>query len=358
MRRSSAFLVFLASLLLFLGGFAAWVARQALDTDEWVDTSSALVRDADIQEATAAYMADQLVDEESVAGRVEEILPERAQALAGPVAGALGEVAERTALRLLRSGAFQTLWEETNRLTHEQLVDLVEGDKKQAVVFDVRPMLGQLATRIGLGPEVVENLPEDRGRLVIMDADKLNTVRAIGRGLRALVWVLVIPAILLLVAAVYFAREDRRRALIWVGWGILLAGLLLLATRRLVGAHVVDALTGGGAVEPAAAATWEIGTGLLREISAGILFLGVLVVLCAWLAGAGRIATRVRTWMAPTLREQPGVAYAAALGLLLVLLMFGIVPGAARIVMVLIYVVLVVAGVAALRRQVTAEAAT
>ena len=355
MRRLSTPLIVVASLLFFIGGFAAWVARQALDTDEWVDTSSALVRDPDIQEATSAYLADQLVDQDALTPRIREILPDRVDVLAAPAAGALAEVAERTALRLLRSGAFQTLWEETNRLTHEQLVDLVEGDKKQDIVFDLRPMLGQLAQRVGLGPEAVEQLPEDRGRLVIMDADELNTVRAIGRALKAIVWVLVILGLLLQVAAVYVA-SDRRRALLRTGIGLFIAGLALLLIRRLVGEHVVETLTSGGAAEPAAAATWEIGTGLLREISAGILFTGVIVMLCAWLAGPSRLGTRARTGLAPTLRESPGLAYTFALGLLLVLLAVGVVPGGARIVMVLIYVVLVVAGVAALRRQVTAEA--
>jgi hypothetical protein len=350
-------LIVLASLVLFLAGFSVWVARQLLDTDEWVETSSALVRDPAVQQATASYVAEQLVDQDALTGRLQELLPDRVDALAAPAAGGLAELAERATLRALRSGAFQTLWADANRLANEQLVELVEGEANRAVVFDLRPMLGRVAARIGLGPDVVDRLPDDRGVITIVRPEELETVRSIGRGLRALALVLVRLSIVLFVAAVWLGRERRRRALLQAGLGILLAGLLVLVARRLAGAGVVDALASNGAAEPAARATWEIGTSLLREIAAGVVALGVAVLVCAWLAGPGRVATRVRGWIAPALRDQPAIAYAVALAVLLVLLAVGILPGAARIVLVVLYVVLVVAGVAALRRQVIAESA-
>jgi hypothetical protein len=314
------------------------------------------VRDPAIQQATASYVAEQLLDQDALAERAREILPDRVDALAPTLAGGVAELAERAALRALRSGAFQQLWEETNRLAHEQLVDLVEGDSDTAVIFDLRPMLGQVAERIGLGPDVVDRLPEDRGRLVIIQGDKLETVRSVGSGLKTLAIVLVLLAMALFAGAAYVSR-DRRRTLLQIGLGIIVAGMLILVLRRLVGAAIIESLTSGGAAEPAADATWNIGTSLLREIAAGVVFLGIIFIVCGWLAGPGRRAIQARTWMAPTLRDQPAMAYGIALGTLLVALVVGVLPGAARPFLVLVYLALVTGGVTVLRRQVTAEGA-
>ena len=96
----------------------------------------------------------------------------------------------------------------------------------------------------------------------------------------------------------------------------------------------------------------------MRQIAASVLALGLITVLCAWLAGTGRRATRVRGWMGPTLRDQPGIAYTAALVALLVLLVIGVIPGSGRIIPILIYIALAVAGVAALRREAMNDVAT
>ena len=351
MKRLPGILVVIATLVFFLAIFSVWVARQALDTDEWVDTSSSMVRDPAIQESTAAFVADQLVDQAALTGRIQELLPDRADALAAPAAGGIAELAERTTLRALRSGAFQSLWEETNRRAHEQLVELVEGDAEAAVVFDLRPMLGRVADRVGLGADAVEQLPEDRGRVTLVRSDELETVRTAGRLLRGLAIVLVVLALLLYAGAVWAAEGRRRKTLLHIGAGIFIAGLLALVLRRVLTGGIVEALTANGAAEPAAAATLEIGTSLLREIAGSVLVLGLVVMLCAWLAGPARWATRAREWMGPTLRDQPGIAYAVALTALTVIVAIGILPGSTRVIPLLLYAALVIAGVTVLRRE-------
>ncbi|HEX4716951.1 MAG TPA: hypothetical protein VH300_00360 [Thermoleophilaceae bacterium] len=355
MRRLPGILVVLASFVLFFAALSVWVARQALDTSDWVTTSNALVRDPHIQQETASYVADQLVDQAAITDRIRQVLPPRADKLAPTIAGAVPELAERATLRALRSGAFQKLWENTNRLAHRQLVRAVTGDTSRTVVFDLRPMLGQVATRIGLGPDVVNKLPPDRGKITIVRPNQLVTARKIAHALRTLAIVLVLLALVLMVAAVW-SSHDRRRTLMQTGLGILFAGLLVLVLRRVLGHVIVDDLTSGGASEPAAQSTWDIGTSLLRQIAASVVALGIVVMFCAWLAGPARWATRARGWISPSLREQPAIAYTIALVFLVLLLALGVIPGSSRPVLVLIYVVLVVAGVAALRRQVQAEA--
>jgi hypothetical protein len=309
-----------------------------------------------VQQATASYVADQLVDEQVVTNKLQGILPQQLQALAPTVAGGVDQLAERATLRAMRSGAFQGLWDATNRKTHEQFVALVTGKSDNKVVFDLRPMIGQVADRVGLGADVVNALPADRGRITVVKPKELQTAQKIGRVLRPLAWFLVFLMLAGFVLAVYLAPE-RRRMLMRAGIGIFFAGLLMLAVRRVLGHVIVDSIAGNGATAPAAESVWQIGTSLLRQIAASVLFAGVIVMLSAWLAGPASWATRTRAWMTPTLRDQPLIAYSVAIMALLILLMAGIVPGSARIVMVLVDLVLVVVGVTALRRQVISEAA-
>src|SRR3954453_14993965 len=353
-RHLPGILVVLATTLLFLAGVAVWVQRQALETDDWVKTSNTLIKDPAIQQETANYVADQLVNQPQLTDRIRQILPPRADKLAPAIAGAIPELAQRATLRALRSGAFQTLWEQTNRVAHKQLVKAVTGDTSSTVVLDLRPMLGKVAQRVGLGPDVVNRLPPDRGRITIVRPKELVTARKIAHALKTLAIVLVVLPLLVMGAAVW-SSPDRRRTLMQTGLGIFFAGVLLLLLRRILGHVIVGDLASAGAAEPAAQSTWDIGTSLLRQIAATVAALGLVVMLCAWLAGPARWATSTRHWMSPTLRDQPAIAFTLALLALVLLLALGIIPGSTRPVVVLIYIVLVVGGVFALRRQVQAE---
>ena len=71
-------LVVAASVLAFLAIFTGWVDRQALDTNEWVDTSGKLLEDPAISDAVANYSVDQLYANVDSPGS-------RASALAGAV---------------------------------------------------------------------------------------------------------------------------------------------------------------------------------------------------------------------------------------------------------------------------------
>jgi hypothetical protein len=355
-RRLPGVLVILASIVLLIGTLSVWIARQVLDTNDWVRTSNALIRDPRIQQATASYAADQLLQKGVLTQKLKEVLPPRLDPLAATAAGGLDEVAQRVTLRALQSGAFQKLWEETNRNAHKQLINVVEHASKGGVVFDLRPMLGQVATRIGLSPSVVDALPPDRGKVTIIKGDELSTVRSVMKALRGLAIFLVLLTLVLWVAAVWLSY-DKRRTILQVGVGIFLVALVLLAVRRVLGHIVVDDLTSGGSGEPSAQATWDIGTSLLRQITGTLLVLGLIVIVCAAFAGPSRWATRTRRWLAPALRDQPVLVYSVAFALLLILLAVGLLPGSSRVIPVLIYLVLVFAGISVLRREALEETA-
>ena len=126
--------------------------------------------------------------------------------------------------------------------------------------------------------------------------------------LGVLSWLPGILALALYALAVWLAgnRPDgRRRALLASGAGLALAALLVLIVRRVAGNQIVEALTSGGPLAPAAHATWQIATTLLAELAAVMIIVGVGAIAGAWLAGDGKRASWLRARFAPGLAERP-----------------------------------------------------
>jgi hypothetical protein len=226
-------------------------------------------------------------------------------------------------------------------------MDLIDDDENVGVVIDLRPLVERVSARVG----AEESLPPDAGLIEIVSSDQLETVRTVARLLRGVAIVLLVLAVLLYAGALYLAGAGRRQGiLLGCGIGIVVAGLGMLVVRRVAGAQVVEAVTEGGAATSAADAVWEIGTELLVDIAGVTIVLGVVVVAIAWLAGRSRPAVWLRAQVAPVLRDRPGIAYGIAIGAVLLLLAIGWLPANSALLAVLVYVLLAIAAVAAMRR--------
>jgi hypothetical protein len=347
-------LLVLAAVVCVVAALGAWVDREVLDTDQFTKVSVEVLQDPAVQDATAAYLADQLIDGPQVSARLREALPPRLAPLAGPLSAGAGELAERTVRRVMKSGAFQTLWEQSTRLAHRQLVAVIEDDDgvlaRNGVVFDLRPQLGVLAERIG----VSDAATGDKATVRVLKGDQLDTVRKVVNLLQTLRWVSAVLAVLLLAGAVATA-PGRARGLVNAGIVLILGGLLLLVVRRVAGNEIVSALSDNGAAAGATASTWRILTALLAQIAGTGIVLGVVCVASGWVAGGSAWAARLRSWLAPSVIGHPEVAYAVALVAVVALLAAGLLPAASRPLAVLIYLALAVAGVVVLRRRIERE---
>src|SRR5918999_6223655 len=89
-----AALLVVGTLLWTVFGFALWTERQALDTDQWVETSTNLLEDDEIRTSLGLFVADRLFDSAAVEERIAEALPDRLGRLAGPAAAGLKQAAE------------------------------------------------------------------------------------------------------------------------------------------------------------------------------------------------------------------------------------------------------------------------
>ena len=91
--RIVAALLALATLITFLAIFSIWVNRQALNTDNWVDTSEKLLQNEEVKTQLSNYLADQLFASVDVQAELEKTFPPRLAPLAAPATGAQNQLA-------------------------------------------------------------------------------------------------------------------------------------------------------------------------------------------------------------------------------------------------------------------------
>ncbi len=303
-------LIGLATLLGIVAIFAVWANRQLLDTKYWASTNTKLIESPPIREEVASYLTEQLYANVDVAGELKNELPSELKPLAAPAAGALKDVVEKGINLLLERPRVQQLWSKANQVTHAEFVRLVENKGTVvklpgggAVVLDLRPMLTEVAEKVGAPTSLVNKIPPKVAQLRIVTSKQLNTMQNAVNLLRSLALVLPLLVVAMFALAVYLARGRRRQTLIAVGFAFIAAGLVVVVVRGIVGNKVVDSLATTEAVKPAAEAAWSIGTSVLSDIAWSTVIIGIPVILAGVLAGPTQSATTLRRLMAPYLQR-------------------------------------------------------
>jgi len=358
--RIVAALVVIATLITFLAVFSIWVNRQALNTDNWVDTSGKLLRNDEIRAQLSDYLADELFANVDVQAELEKTFPPRLAPLAGPAAGALHQLAPQVAERALATSRVESLWADANRTAHETLLKVLNDEGSAVstangeVTLDLSTLVSESGGQLGVAGKLASKVPPDAGRLTILKSDQLSLAQDASSLVRHLPIVLTLLALFLYGLAIYLAGPRRRQALRSVGFGFVVAGLLALLLRRVGEGSVTDALARTDAVKPAVEAVWEIGTSLLVTVAVSAITFGILVVIAAWLAGPTRIATSLRREAAPHLRET-GTTYGAVALVFLALVLWAPVVAFQKPIGMILLAALLVLGTEALRRQTARE---
>ena len=307
----------LGSVLAFLSVFAIWTERQALNTDDWVDTSGRLIQNETIRQAVGDYLVDQLYENVDVEEELSDILPGETKDLAGPISGGLRQVAGDGANRVLETSTAQELWKGANRTAHEELVAVLEekegtvSTEEGEVSLNLGSLVTNLADQVGIGADLAEKLPADAGRFTILKSDQLKTAQDIVVAIKGLALVLSLLTFLCFGLAIYLAREERWVTVLFCGIGLIAAGFAVIVAREISGGIVVDQLVVEESARPAAEATWSIGTSLMTSIATTVIVVGVLFGIAGWLASPTASARSTRRFVAPILREYPAYVYAA-----------------------------------------------
>lgn len=355
-------LIGVATVLGIVAIFAVWANRQLLDTGYWTSTNTKLIESPPIREAVSGYLTEQLYANVDVAGELKKGLPTELKPLAAPAAGALKDVVQKGIDLLLERPRVQELWSKANQVTHAEFVRLVENKGSVvklpgggAVVLDLRPMLGEVAEKVGASSTIVNKIPPKVAQLRIVTSNQLKTMQNAVNLLRSLALVLPLLVVALFALAVYLARGRRRHTLIAVGAAFIGAGLFVIVARGIIGNKVVDSLATTEAVRPAAQAAWSIGTSVLADVAWATVFIGVPVILAGLLAGPTRSATTLRRLMAPYLRDRPDITFGLVGLLLLLLFAWGPIVATKTLTGIVIVIVLAVFGTEMLRRETARE---
>jgi hypothetical protein len=308
-RRAVKALIVLGSLLAFLSVFAIWIERQALNTNDWVDTSSRFLQNSTIRTALADYLVDQLYENIDVEEELKDKLPGDTKELAGPISGAVRQFAGDGAEKVLETSTMQSLWEDANRTAHQQLLAVLE-DKKEAVStsngevkLNVGSLITNLANQIGIGKTLAEKLPPDAGQIKILKSDELKTAQNIVVAIKGLALVLSLLTFLVFGLAIYLSRGGRWVTVLFSGVGLMAAGFAVVVVRQIAGGIVVDQLVKTESAKPAGEAVWSIGTSLMTSIAVTVILVGVLFAAAGWLASPTKPARATRKAMAPALER-------------------------------------------------------
>jgi hypothetical protein len=351
----------LGTLVILVGSLAVWVKRQALDTDAWVETSTNLLENDEVREALSVYIVDQLYANAEPQEVLEAQLPENLQGLAGPIAGALRQPAVEGVDRFLQRPRVQAAWEEINRITHQELMAVLNDETRGnittgegTVTLHLRTLVVNIGTELGFGEQLDARLPPDAGGIVILQSDQLEAAQTGVKAIKWMSWLVILIAFACWAGAIWLA-SGRRSMLRNIGAALLVVGILLLVIRRAVGNYIVDALTSGESLRGAVDSTWLIGTSLLRTIGWALIVYGLVILVGTWLAGPSRYAFRARQAIGPTLRDRPGLAWGVLAVVYLLLVLWAPVPALSSWVGVLILGALVALGFEAFRRVVVGE---
>jgi hypothetical protein len=353
-------LIWGATVLAVVGIFAIWANRQLLNPDNWANTSTKLLQNAKIREATSNYLVDQLYANVNVSEELKTRLPTQLQPLAGPVAGALQNVAVAAAQRALANAKVQEVWKTANRAADQTLVAIVNGKVGSVstnggeVTLDLSSIVSNITNRLGL-PNVSSKLPPSVARLKILKSNQLKSVQDGAKALKGLALALTIIVPLLYALAIFLARRRRRETLLQVGIAIVFAGLLVFALRAIVESSVVNSLVKVEANRPAAEAVVSIATSMLSEIAGAFVIVGVPLIAAALFAGPSRLAVRGRRAIAPYLRDRPVWAFGATTLIMLLIFIWGPIPATHKPAGIIVFLALALFGTEMLRRQTARE---
>ncbi|HME01644.1 MAG TPA: hypothetical protein VKG38_01260 [Solirubrobacteraceae bacterium] len=352
-------LIWGTTVLAILAIFAVWANRQILNPDNWASTSTQLLQNSNVREATSNYLVDQLYANVNVEQELKSRLPALLVPLAGPIAGGLRSLATEAAQRALASPRVQEVWKHANRAADQSFVTIVEGHKGAVVItggqvtLDLASIVTTITDRLGL-PNVASKLPPSVANLKILKSNQLKFVQDAGKALKSLALLLTIIVPLLYALAIFLARGYRRRTLMMVGSAIITAGILVYLGRNILVSQVSDSLVKTESVKPAAEAVLQIATSRLAEIAGAFIVIGIPLIAAAWFAGPAKLATRARSAIAPFLRHQPGWTYGIVTGIMALIFIWDPIPATGKAAGIIVFLALAYLGTYVLRHQ-TAE---
>jgi hypothetical protein len=340
-------LVVLTSLCIVAATIGIWTQRTLSDTDRYVALVAPLADDPAVTNPLAARLSEEVFIALDVEARIEEALssipdlPPQASFLVGPLTAGAQSLVQQRVEGFLASPVFAELWVDLNRQVHGKVQALLNEDYEElpnvavtggevqlnlvSVVAVIIQRLAQggvdllgidvtvpsIPTSLGsseaidrLSSALGVTLPADFGQVTIMSADQLSGYQDAVRTMKRLVVATFLLSLILLALTIVVA-PNHRRAVIWLGVGVV-AGLFLAGVfLRRVEASIVDAIEGPGA-KAAAQDVFDQVSSSLRQAGLIVLTIGVVAALVAYLLGRPPWFRRTAGWWERVTTSRPG----------------------------------------------------
>ncbi len=311
---SSAVLITLACILAPLSVVSVWASTQLSNTDAYVQTVAPLADDPAVQDAVAnevttvifdnldvqGFTTDALTtlaDQPNVPPRVAVLLP----GLAVPISNGIESFTRDQVDRFVASPQFAQLWDQVNRVAHEQVNALLSGQQGGAlsaqgdtITLNLGPIIAQVKTRlVDQGLTLAERIPTVDKSFVLAQSDAISRGQSFYSTLNTLgVW-LPVATLVLFVAGVALAR-GRRRALLKAALGLTGAMLILGVALALVRTWYVDTRPAGLLDAQGAGSVFDTVVRFMRTGLRMVAVVGLVVALGAILSGPSTFAVKTR----------------------------------------------------------------
>ena len=303
-----AALVAAATVLAVVSTFTTWVRAEALDTDQWVELSTDLLDNPEIQRALSVFLVDELYQQIDVTAEIEDKLPDDLKGLAGPLSGTLRGPATAGVERLIASDQFRSVWSAVNRRAHQTMVNILRNETRGGVstgggvvTLDLNELVRDVGKNLGLSDSLLDRIPPNAGSITVFESGELKKVQRAVQILDFLSWFLFLAVVALYAAAVYLASDRRLQVLRNSGLSLIVAGVFVLIVRLVAVRMLLDALVTSSANRPWAHVSAFVATGLLRQMAWSGIVYGIIIVLFAVLLGDRRWAAATRRILAPAL---------------------------------------------------------
>ncbi|MEI6237763.1 MAG: hypothetical protein WCP03_04150 [Candidatus Saccharibacteria bacterium] len=139
---SSTLLIVIASIFFVFSLAGFWLKQNIVNTNVWVNKTSAVIQDPNVRNDISVALTDTIFTKFDAKQYITELLPEKAQPLAGPLSSNLKSFTQKEIDKALQSQQFITFWENLNQKAHSSLIKSLEKadtnskDKNDLLYFD------------------------------------------------------------------------------------------------------------------------------------------------------------------------------------------------------------------------------
>jgi hypothetical protein len=287
-------LLTLGLLTLIPASLILWLNRTVTTPEGYMKAVGPVIEQPAVQKAAQKASTEAILKQVDVNALVQQALPENAQFLAEPIATQVSEHTNTLIGNIVASPRFAELWVEVNERAQARFMDVARNSSGDPVV-DVSDLYKFVSARLAdtrLAVLANRELPPRVGEIQVANVPALERIPQLVATLDTWRWILLGLVVVLLGLGIW-AAINRRKALIWTGWGAIAATVVSLALVRMARAAYLDPISDPVYREGAVAIWQTILNPLLIQVLV-LALLGLALATVGWLLGPGRVATDLR----------------------------------------------------------------